>query len=495
VIAGVALRDLAHRPARSALLFGAFGVGVAVMIVLLAIGQALLVQASDERLIGGGTVTVLPEGVDVEVMKTGGVGGLFFSIANARFIYAQLLASPRLARNVTAAAPQIDGKLLYLRTRRGEIAVRASGEIPSRNAAVGVALPLAAGEWNDDEGDRRWIAPTPRELYDGIDHFHRPPDEVLHPESWAEWHYFNVLSEDGRRWAFISFMVAGDVRGAKWEGRVAVTLRELGGATRRFTSTEPPREVRFSTTTADLDIGDSRVRVLDDGRYDVRATIPPAQGETGLALHLVVAPAPRAFFPGATLTTGPFTSGYAVAALRASATGEICAGTSCHRFVDAQAYHDHNWGVWRAVSWDWGSARAGPYTLLYGRVEPPVGVAPSAPVIVYLIDSLGFRSLFRPRGIAYDDGRVLTVGTIALAAPSRAELIDERDSDTLRVDLTIEDAIATDTRRIVDRGDVSATESPPQPFFVQMKGHARLSGRLGGVPLTGDGEGFFETFR
>ena len=102
---------------------------------------------------------------------------------------------------------------------------------------------------------------------------------------------------------------------------------------------------------------------------------------------------------------------------------------------------------------------------------------------------------FRPRGIAYDDGRVLTVGTIALAVPSRAELIDERDSDTLRVDLTIEDAIATDTRRIVDRGDVSATESPPQPFFVQMKGHARLSGRLGGVPLTGDGEGFFETFR
>jgi len=62
------------------LLFFGYGVGVAVMIVLLSVGEALLTQARDEKLVGGGSITVLPQGIDVEVMKTGGVGGLFFSI-------------------------------------------------------------------------------------------------------------------------------------------------------------------------------------------------------------------------------------------------------------------------------------------------------------------------------------------------------------------------------------------------------------------------------
>ena len=111
----LALRNLAHRPLRSLFLLFGYSLGVGVMIVLLAIGQAMLAQARDEKLVGGGQVTVLPEGMDIEVMKTGGLGGLFFSIANARFIYRQLLASPRLAPSIATVAPQIDGKLLYFR--------------------------------------------------------------------------------------------------------------------------------------------------------------------------------------------------------------------------------------------------------------------------------------------------------------------------------------------------------------------------------------------
>src|SRR6476620_11637803 len=81
----LAVRNLTHKPGRSALLFLGYGLGVSVMIVLLSIGEALITQARDEKLVGGGSVTVLPEGLDVEVMKTGGLGGLFFSIPNARF--------------------------------------------------------------------------------------------------------------------------------------------------------------------------------------------------------------------------------------------------------------------------------------------------------------------------------------------------------------------------------------------------------------------------
>src|SRR3954471_3921389 len=92
----LALRNLVLRPWRSAFLLLGYALGVAAMIVLLSIGEALLAQARDEKLVGGGSITVLPEGIDVEVMKTGGLGGLFFSIDHARFIYRQLLASRRL---------------------------------------------------------------------------------------------------------------------------------------------------------------------------------------------------------------------------------------------------------------------------------------------------------------------------------------------------------------------------------------------------------------
>src|SRR5207253_1731832 len=107
-----------------------------------------------EKLVGGGDVTVLPQGIDVEVMKTGGLGGLFFSIDHARFLDQQLLAAPRLSDAVAAVAPQIESKLLYARTMSGqEFPVLASGEIPSSSAAVGALPPVSAGTWADDAFD------------------------------------------------------------------------------------------------------------------------------------------------------------------------------------------------------------------------------------------------------------------------------------------------------------------------------------------------------
>src|SRR3979411_2247115 len=119
MIGQLALRNITYRPWRSTLLFFGFGVGVAVMIVLLSIGEAMLSQARNEKLVGGGSITVLPEGLDVEVMKTGGIGGLFFSIDHASFLYRQLFASPRYKDEISAVAPHIDGRTSSLQTRRG----------------------------------------------------------------------------------------------------------------------------------------------------------------------------------------------------------------------------------------------------------------------------------------------------------------------------------------------------------------------------------------
>ena len=493
----LALRNLGFRKLRTLFLLAGYGLGVAVMIVLLSVGDAMIAQASDEKLVGGGDVTVLPEGLDVEVMKTGGVGGMFFSITNARFLYQQLLASPRQATDVRAVAPQIESKLLYVTGRDGrEMPVRASGEIPDATRDVGAPAPLTEGAWRNDAGDRRWVAPTLAELRHDADHFHLPPRETAAPESWGEWHYFNVLSADTNRWWFITYIVGGAVPRGRWGGQLLVTTHETGKPARRFVMPVAAADVRFSTRDADLEFGDAgSVRVAPDGHYVIHGVARSEHGsrET-LRLDLDVTPSPRAYFPGATLLGGDAPSGYAVLGLRASATGSICAASRCEQFDRAQAYHDHNWGTWQGVTWDWGAARAGAYTILYGRVRAPTSSnIVEAPLFVYVVDSLGFRAVFRPRTISYDDSR-------ALAGPGRrpstARMFDVRGTDTLDLSLTIDDAVASDTRAgLMDRGEGAYARQLETPWFLQMKGRARLAGRIGGLALSGEGIGFYETYR
>jgi hypothetical protein len=168
----------------------------------------------------------------------------------------------------------------------------------------------------------------------------------------------------------------------------------------------------------------------------------------------------------------------------------------CERFDGAQSYHDHNWGTWRGVSWEWGATRAGAYTLLFGRVQPPDSLGGSAPLFVYLVDSLGFRALFRPSSIRYEDGRVVVVDGREVRVPQRGLLYDVRGADTLRLELTVEDATGTDTRRgLVERGESEYARALAHPYFIQMKGRARLTGRVGGKAIEGEGRGFFETYR
>lgn len=493
----LAWRNVSYRPLRSLLLCAGFGLGVGVMITLLAVGEAMVSQAGKERLVGGGEVTVLPDGIDMEVLTTGGLGGLFFSVPNARFVYQQVLTSPRMSGIVRTAAPQLEGKLLYVSTSDGvQHAVRASGEFPDASHALGALPPVLQGAWRDDDGDRRMRAPTPAELRHDIDHFHLPSADMANRSSWGEWHYFNVLSPDARSWAFISFIVGGDVTGTQWGGQTLVTLHERGKRARRFTGTAAREAVRFSTTDANVRIGDDSVHVQADGTYAVRATLREDVTGVPLSLDLVVTPDARAYFPGATLVSGDFTSGYVVPGLRAAASGRICAGRTCSTYDAAQAYHDHNWGGWSGVTWDWGATRAGEFTLLYGRVIPETGGGGDAPLFVYVTDSAGFVALFRPTRITYDDTRTVETPSGALRVPGAAALTDVRGTDTLRLELAIDDAVASDTRlSAAQRGDADAPRALAKPWFIQMAGRAALSGRIRGRPLSGSGRGFFETYR
>jgi hypothetical protein len=493
----LALRNVLLRPWRSAFLLFGFSLGVAVMIVLLSIGEALLSQARDERLVGGGELTVLPQGIDIEVLKTGGLGGLFFSIDHARFVYRQMLAAPRLSSQIGTVAPQIEGKLLYL-TRAADSAtlpVMAIGEIPSRTRGVGAMPSLASGTWIDDSLDRRWYSPTPEQLRHEIDNFHLPPPRARGDSTWAEWHYFNVLSPDRKRWTFISFILGGQVPDGRWGGQVLVTTHEQGAGSRRYATYAPSGNVRFSTTRADLDIGESTVRVRPDGNYAVHAVAAEVVTGDRITVDVVLHPAQGVYLPGGTASED-IISGYVVPALRADATGTICVRSRCEQLTGVQAYHDHNWGAWKGVTWEWGAARAGSYTLLYGRVHAEDSAAAARPLFVFLADSLGFLGLFRPRSIDYDGGRIVSVDGRSVLTPTRARMLDIRGDDTVRIELEIEDASATDTRRSASApGDPLGGRGLARPYFVQMKGLARLSGRIDGRVVAGEGSGFFETYR
>jgi hypothetical protein len=129
-------------------------------------------------------------------------------------------------------------------------------------------------------------------------------------------------------------------------------------------------------------------------------------------------------------------------------------------------------------------------------VNPPDALEATSPLFLFLVDSLGFRSLFRPTRIAYEEGRTIQIDGRSIAAPSRAVLSDARGRDTIRVELEIEDAVATDMRKaLVERGDPEAGARLATPYFIQMKGMARITGRVGGALLAGEGRGFFETYR
>jgi hypothetical protein len=110
------------------------------------------------------------------------------------------------------------------------------------------------------------------------------------------------------------------------------------------------------------------------------------------------------------------------------------------------------------------------------------------------VDSLGFLRVFRPRVVSYTDAPSRAAG--GPPVPRSAELFDARSDDTLRVSLSVEEATVTDTRRpLIERGDYMNARRIARPFFIQMKGIARLEGRIDGKTIHAEGYGFFETYR
>lgn len=479
MITTLAFRHLLVRRLRSLVLLLGFALGTGVMIVLLSVGEAMLAQSRDVSLVGGGEVTVLPQGVDLDAMRTGGMTGMFFGIDRARFVTRRLIGGPRHAGIVSTVSPTIEEQLLYLCPSPDPcdpLTVRAGGEIPSRAAAVGAGLDPVAGRWEDSPADVAWIAPTRDQLYDELDRFHIPP---VSDSTWAEWHYFNVVTGPGEWW-YITLLIGGEVPDGSWGGGVLVTHHRPDGSVARFTDGTPASRISFDTAGADLTIGRSSV-TQTDGVYRVRLEADSAGRR--LSGDFELHPLPNRWFPPLELAEGDFVSGYVVPVLAGTAAGRLCLDGACAEFTDAAGYHDHNWGVWRDVSWEWGAARGAELALIYGGVYGPAdaSVTGASPFFLALLDSLGVRQVLRFRDVSYRGARAAT-GAPGTPAPERFTLGAVREADSVRLDVRVRDAQA------------SPAGTGDSLWFLQMRGDFRIGGTIGGRAVADSGAGFFETY-
>lgn len=473
MLLALAFRHLFVRKARALLLLFGYAIGAGVMLVLLSVGEAMLIQSRDVVLVGGGEVTAFPEGIDLEGLRTGSLAGMFFGIDRARFVTRQLLGGPRHRDVVAAVSPVIEQKLVYLTHAGRSVAVRAGGEIPSRAAAVGASLRLVEGRWEDSREDVAYVNPSREQLYDELDRFHLPAGN---DSTWGEWHYFNVVTGP-EEWWYISYIVGGSVGHGDWGGQMLVSHHRSDGTLRRYATAVPSDEVQLDTASADLIMGASSVR-QHEGIYRIRGSAP------GLAFDLEVTPAPHQFFPAVELQEEALRSGYVVPALRASAAGRFCVDDICRPVGSAEAYHDHNWGVWRGTTWEWGVGHGARLTLLYGGVmtEARDTASGSSPFFLALFDSLGALQVYRFAEVRQSGARPAR-GASGVLSPAMLDLIARRDRDTLRLRI-----------RVLDAQGSRSQAGGFGRWFLQLRGEFRLEGTAGGVRVEDTGRGFFETY-
>src|SRR5436190_6998408 len=185
MIVRLALRSLAVRPIRTAVLACGFGLGIAVMAALLGVGDVILEQARSPELQGGG---------DVLVYSTFGM------IENAPFVLNNV-------RSLAPAASPAHRQTVYLMTRAGAIPVIARGGVPSLEKAIGDAEVTGMAAWTDTAEDERWKTVDQASQLRAFDRFHHEPDAPEFTASWAEWLYFNGRTSDGRVRFYLTFIV------------------------------------------------------------------------------------------------------------------------------------------------------------------------------------------------------------------------------------------------------------------------------------------------
>ncbi len=470
MILRLALRSLLARPARSAVLACGFGLGVAVMASLLGIGQVMVEQARAPALRGGGEVVVF---------------GATGQVTSARHVLSSVLQSGPLSAQVAAASPTQRAAAYLVREGR-VVPIRAKGGVPSLERALADPETSSARAWTDTAADAAWAAPAPGAVLRSMDRFHPIPDVPARAASWAEWLYFNGRSGENR--FYLTFLVGARQPNGRRTGAARLQLDQAGRRS-SFSDTVELEDARVLAEAPDLVIGGSRVR-LEGLRYHLTIDLPqegsllrgrPA-GRRRIRGELYIDADPgRSLPPFAIRGAGGWVSGYVVPVMSGALGGQLEVGGKPLSFSGGTGYHDHNWGFWQGVTWQWGQIEHEGLSFVYGRVHPPADAADPERTPGFLA-ALGPQS---PLGYALDVTIEETIDP-ASRQPRRILVKGRGPSLALTMDWDLQQAFVT--------------RMPPRAFggemdFLQMRGRCRVTGKAGGRPVDFVALGSTETFR
>jgi hypothetical protein len=488
MIIKLALRSLAIRPVRTAVLACGFGLGIAVMAELLGIGEVILDQARSPALQGGGDLVV---------------SGMFGAIDNARFILSSVLGASEATPRIAARSPSRRATL-YLIKPGMVLPVVVRGGVPSLEKAVGDREVASQPAWADKDADSSWANPDPSDVLRSMDRFHPRPDAPEFGLSWAEWLYFNGRTPDGRVRFYLTFLS----RPSREQGVSSLAVRlqlSRDGRVENFSSAAAVDDHTLLENAPDLEIGGSRVH-LEGLRYLIRLRLRgEGRSTSDVTGELSLDAVPGRSLPPAVIHgVRGWLSGYVVPVLSGRVHGMLKVGNLEVPLEGASGYHDHNWGFWQDVRWQWGQVAYNELSLVYGRVFPPSTVADPDRIP-------GFLGVLGPEGLigVSTDVSITEDGTAADAPEATAaerivpgaimagktptdvprEIVIEARGARLQATLRLSIDGAVRTPFALTRGAGSPMD------FLQLSGTYRVTGRAGGRSLDFVARGAAETFR
>ena len=457
MIGRLALRSLTAHPVRTAVLAAGFGVGVAVMAILLGVAGIVLEQAQAPALAGGG---------DVRIQLSLAVP--------ARLLLSGTLQSDALKPRIRAAAASHTTDLYLLRGGRAT-RVAARGGIPSLERILDDPETAGVEAWRDSPADVAWTTAPPDVVLRVVDRFHGIPDAPAWANSWAEWLYFNGRSKEAN--FYLTFLVGPvTASGARASG---VRLQiERNGQMESFTGradlTDP--ELR---NAPDLAIAGSSV-TLDGMRYRIHLDVQDARGRKAVGDLTLEATTARLIPPIEITGAQGWRTGYVVPVMSGKLEGAIDIDGVRVSLDGGRGYHDHNWGFWKGVSWQWGQAQQGDLSVIYGRVFPPREAADPETIP-------GFVGVLGPDG--------------PLGYSTNVRIVEENDDRGRPRSITVRargSALELDLRFDVRSAITSRMEQGALANgidFLQMRGDYTVSGRAGAREFKFTAPGAAETFR
>lgn len=473
MILRLAWRSLLAHPIRSLVLACGFGLGVSVMATLLGVGEVILDQARSPALGGGG-----------DLVMTSATG----SLPSARWILSSALHASVLDRRVAVASPASRTTLFLVRNGQ-TIPLRARGGIPSLERALEDSETASIASWVDAPADKAWSSPDQGAALRALDRFHQIPDVPRRASSWAEWLYFNGRVGENR--FYLTFLVGPKRDTGKRAAGVRLQL-DRAGRLSSYSQSQDVDEAALLAGAPDLAIGSSRVQ-LEGMRYHVTIDLPaePTGDESrrtrvGRATRatgsLVIEAVPGRTLPPLTIRgANGWLSGYVVPVMSGALSGTVRAADDTVSFDGGVGYHDHNWGFWEGVSWQWGQVQHDGLSFVYGRVHPPRDAADPDRIP-------GFLAALGPDGpIGYATNVSITETNDAGTDRPRRIVVHGRSVVLdLTMELTIEDAVVTRTGRGLFGGGMD---------FLQLRARYRVQGRAGNQPIDFTAAGAAETFR